>query len=432
MEELFVFLGSLFALLFTGMPIAIVLMLCCMLLIWYIDMGDLAYQLSFQLVSGTDNYILITVPFFILAGEIMKEGKISAQLIEFARVVVGRFRGGLGYATILACMLFAGLSGVAIADVSALGSILIPMMVAAGYDKAKSTGLVCSSALTAPIIPPSLPMIILGVTVGLSIGRLFVMGIVPGILLGLSIMAAWFIVVRRENYHDVTKVPARDVPMIVLKAFPALLLPIIIIVGIRMGLFTPTEGGAVACAYAFIVATCVNRALKLSRMPVLLFNAARSTAVVMFIVGGACAIGWIITMADVPNSLVELLGGLVEHPVLLMIALNIFLLAIGMVMDITPVTVIFAPVIFPIVEAAGIDVYYFAIIMILNLCIGLLTPPVGTVLFVGCSVSKLPMGSIVRGIAPFLIAEAAFLLVCLLVPDVIMAPARWLGAGSGS
>lgn len=429
MEELVVFLGSLFLLLFTGMPIAIVLMLCCMTLIWYIDMGDIAYQLSFQIVSGCDNYILITVPFFILAGEIMKEGGISEQLIKFAQAVVGRFRGGLGYATILACMLFAGLSGVAIADVAALGGILVPMMVAVGYDKARSTGLVCSAALTAPIIPPSLPMIILGVTVGLSIGRLFVMGIGPGVMLGLSIMVAWFFVVRRDNYRDVTRVPAKDMPLIFLKALPSLLLPIIIIVGIRMGYFTPTEGGAVACAYAFIVATVINRALRFSQLPNLFFNACKSTALVMFIVGGACAIGWIITMADVPASLVSLIGGLVDHPIALLIVLNIFLLCIGMVMDITPVTLIFAPVIFPIVEAAGIDVYYFAIIMILNLCIGLLTPPVGTVLFVGCSISKLSMVKIVKGIGPFLIAEITFLVLCLIFPAIIMAPASWLGAG---
>jgi tripartite ATP-independent transporter DctM subunit len=430
MEEIAVFLGSLFALLFTGMPIAIALMLCCLVLIWYTDIGDAAYQLSFQLVSGSDNYILITVPFFILAGEIMKEGGISSQLIKFAQAVVGRFRGGLGYAAILSCMLFAGLSGVAIADVAALGGILVPMMSAVGYDKGRSTGLVCASALTAPIIPPSLPMIILGVTVGLSIGRLFVMGIGPGIMLGLSIMVAWFIVVRRDGYKDVTKVPVRELPMIFAKAFPSLMLPVIIIVGIRMGYFTPTEGGAVACAYAFIVAFFINRALKLSKLPDILFEACKSTAVVMFIVGGACAIGWIITMADVPASLVELLSGLEEHPGLLLVILNIFLLCIGMVMDITPVTLIFAPVIFPLVQAAGIDVYYFAIIMILNLCIGLLTPPVGTVLFVGCSVSKLPMDKIVKGTLPFLIAELLFLGTCLLFPDLIMAPASWLGAGS--
>ena len=390
-------------------------------------MGDLPYQLSFQVVSGTDNYILITVPFFILAGEIMKHGGISKQLIDFAQAIVGRFRGGLGYVTILACMLFAGLSGVAIADVSALGGMLIPMMVASGYDKGRATGLVCSSALTAPIIPPSLPMIILGVTAGLSIGKLFVMGIIPGVLLGLSIMAAWFVMVRRDGITDVKRVPFKEVLPITIKAIPAILLPIIIIVGIRMGVFTPTEGGAVACVYAFLVATLINRQLKLSKIPQLCYDAMKSTAVVMFIVGGASAVGWMITMADVPAQLVELMQGLVEHKVLLLIVLNIMLLALGMVMDITPITLIFTPVLFPLVEAAGIDVYYFAVIMIINLCLGLLTPPVGTVLYIGCSVSNLKMGQVVKGIAPFLIAEFLFLGACLVFPQIITAPATWFG-----
>lgn len=425
--ELFIFLGSLFVLLFTGMPIAIVLFTCCLILLWFLDMGDLPYQLSFQVISGTDNYILITVPFFILAGEIMKHGGISKQLIEFAQVLVGRFRGGLGYVTILACMLFAGLSGVAIADVSALGGMLIPMMVACGYDKGRATGLVCSSALTAPIIPPSLPMIILGVTAGLSIGKLFVMGIIPGILLGFSIMIAWFIMVRRDGITDINKVPLNKILPITIKAFPAIMLPVIIIVGIRMGIFTPTEGGAVACVYAFLVSTLINKELKLSMIPTLCYDAIRSTAVVMFIVGGASAVGWMITMADVPAQLIGLMEGLVEHKILLLIVLNILLLALGMVMDITPITLIFTPVIFPLVEAAGIDVYYFAIIMIMNLCLGLLTPPVGTVLYVGCSVSKLKMGKVVRGIAPFLIAEFTFLFLCLLFPSIITAPAKWFG-----
>lgn len=426
--ELFIFLGSLFVLLFTGMSIAIVLFICCLILLWFLEMGDdLAYQLAFQVVSGTDNYILITVPFFILAGEIMKHGGISKQLIEFAQVIVGRFRGGLGYVTILACMLFAGLSGVAIADVSALGGMLIPMMVASGYDKGRATGLVCSSALTAPIIPPSLPMIILGVTAGLSIGRLFVMGIIPGILLGMSIMVAWFIMVRRDGITDVTKVPLNQVIPVTIKAIPAIMLPVIIIVGIRMGAFTPTEGGAVACVYAFLVSTIINRQLKLKMIPQLCYDAMRSTAVVMFIVGGASAVGWMITMADVPAQLVELMSGLVDHPIMLLIVLNILLLALGMVMDITPITLIFTPVLFPLVEAAGIDVYYFAIIMIINLCLGLLTPPVGTVLYIGCSVSKLKMGQVVRGIGPFLIAEFLFLILCLIFPQIITAPAAWFG-----
>ncbi len=194
-----------------------------------------------------------------------------------------------------------------------------------------------------------------------------------------------------------------------------------------MGAFTPTEGGAVACVYAFLVSTLINRQLKLSKIPQLCYDAMKSTAVVMFIVGGASAVGWMITMADVPAQLVELMSGLVEHKILLLIVLNIMLLALGMVMDITPITLIFTPVLFPLVEAAGIDVYYFAVIMIINLCLGLLTPPVGTVLYIGCSVSKLKMGQVVKGIGPFLIAEFLFLIACLVFPQIITEPAHWFG-----
>ncbi len=424
--ELFVFLGSLFTLLFTGLPIAIVLILCSIILLWWIDMYD-PLVLAHQIVGGSDNYILMTVPFFILAGEIMKHGGISQQLIGFAEAVVGRFRGGMGYVTILACMLFAGLSGVAIADVSALGSILIPMMVACGYNKGRATGLVCSASLTAPIIPPSLPLIILGVTVELSIGKLFVMGIVPGIMLGLSLMAAWFIMVRRDGYTDTKKLAPGEFLPLFIKALPSLLLPIIIIVGIRMGVFTPTEGGAVACMYAFFVAVVINRQLTFKQIPDLLFDAMKGAAAVMFIVGGASTIGWLLSMADVPAQLIDLMSGLVENPIMLMIALNLLLLALGMVMDITPIILIFAPVIFPLIRAAGIEPYYFSIVMIVNLCIGLITPPVGTVLYVGCSVSGLKLGEVVKGLLPFLIAEFLFLFVCIVFPQFILYPAKLFG-----
>jgi len=424
--ELFIFLGTLFVFLLTGIPVAIVLIICSLVLLRWLGLYD-PLVLAQQMITGTDNFILTTVPFFILAGEIMKHGGISARLIRFAQLLLGRLRGGMGYAGILACMLFAGLSGVAIADASALGSVLIPMMVAIGYDKGRATGLVCSSALTAPIIPPSVPMIILGVTVELSIGRLFVMGIVPGILLGLTLMVTWFFVVRRDGYHDTRITPLNEMLPVFLDALPALMLPVIIIVGIRMGFFTPTEGGAVACVYAFVVAACISRELRWKAIPDIFFNAVKGSATVMFIVCGAYTIGWLITIAQVPMQIVSLFEGLVDSPTLLVITLNMLLLALGMVLDITPIILIFAPVIYPLIRAAGIDPYYFAIIMILNLCVGLITPPVGTVLYVGCSVSNLKLDKVVRGILPFLAAEIIFLVACIMFPIIITGPARLFG-----
>lgn len=397
--EIFVFIGSLFALLITGIPVAFVLMLCAIILLWYIDMFD-ALLLSQQMLAGADSFILTAVPFFMLAGEIMKEGGISSRLIAFGQILVGRFNGGMGYVAILASMLFAGLSGAAIADVAALGAVLIPMMVKCGYNKANSTGLICASALSAPIIPPSIPLIILGVTVNLSIGKLFVMGIAPGILLGLVLMVVWYFIVRKGGFNDRVVFTKKQAIAIAIDAIPALLLPIIIIVGIRFGIFTPTEGGAVAAVYAFIVAVFVNKELKIKNCPKLFFNAVRTSAIVMFLVSTAYTIGWLITIAQVPLQIVDLLDGLVQSPFTLLIVLNFVLLGLGMVMDITPIILIFAPVFYPLINAAGIDPYYFALVMVINLSIGLITPPMGSVLFVGCSVSKLPITKLIRGVLP--------------------------------
>ena len=279
--EIIIFIGSLFALLLTGLPVAVVLMLCAVILMYTIDMFD-PLLLAQQMLTGADSFILTAVPFFMLAGEIMKEGGISSRLIAFGQVLVGRFNGGMGYVAILASMLFAGLSGAAIADVAALGAVLIPMMVKCGYKKPRSTGLICASALTAPIIPPSIPLIILGVTVNLSIGRLFIMGIAPGIILGLLLMVVWYFVVKKDGYQDRVVITGSEAVKIFFSAIPALLLPVIIVVGIRFGIFTPTEGGAVAAVYAFVVATVINRELKLKEIPRIFYNAVRTSAVVMF------------------------------------------------------------------------------------------------------------------------------------------------------
>ncbi len=424
--EIFVFIGSLFALLITGIPVAFVLMLCAIILLWYIDMFD-ALLLSQQMLAGADSFILTAVPFFMLAGEIMKEGGISSRLIAFGQILVGRFNGGMGYVAILASMLFAGLSGAAIADVAALGAVLIPMMVKCGYNKANSTGLICASALSAPIIPPSIPLIILGVTVNLSIGKLFVMGIAPGILLGLVLMVVWYFIVRKGGFNDRVVFTKKQAIAIAIDAIPALLLPIIIIVGIRFGIFTPTEGGAVAAVYAFIVAVFINKELKIKNCPKLFFNAVRTSAIVMFLVSTAYTIGWLITIAQVPLQIVDLLDGLVQSPFTLLIVLNFVLLGLGMVMDITPIILIFAPVFYPLINAAGIDPYYFALVMVINLSIGLITPPMGSVLFVGCSVSKLPITKLIRGVLPFLLAELGLLAAIVIFPEIITVPAEILG-----
>lgn len=424
--EFFVFLISLFVLLFTGIPIGFVLMLCGIIMMGYMGLDDTMIMAQ-QMIDGTSNYILTAIPFFILAGEIMHHGGISKRLVQFAELIVGRARGGLGYVTILASIMFAGLSGVAIADVSALGSILIPLMVEAGYRRDRSTGLVCASSLMAPIIPPSLPLIVLGVTVELSIGKLFMAGIFPGLFLGVCLMITWFFVVRKDGYTQALAVPREEIVPIVRAAIPAMLMPVIIIVGIRFGFFTPTEGGAVAAVYALLVAAFVYRELNFRKLMDALYNAAKGAATVMFIVATAYTVGWLITIAQVPQQIIAMFQGLTSSPVVLLLLLNLLLLALGMVLDLTPIILIFAPVIYPLIRAAGIDPYYFAIVMILNLCIGLLTPPVGTVLYVGCSVSGLKIGNIVRGITPFLLVELLVLVLLILFPQLVLVPLSYIG-----
>ena len=423
--EFFIFLVSLFVLLATGIPIAFAIMICAIIMMGYMGLDD-TMILAQQMVDGTSNYILTAIPFFILAGEIMHHGGISKRLVKFAELIVGRARGGLGYVTIVASIMFAGLSGVALADVSALGSILIPLMVAAGYRADRSTGLVCASSLMAPIIPPSLPLIVLGVTVELSIGRLFMAGIFPGLFLGMCLMGAWFWVVRKDGYTQAAKIPREEVLPIIFGAIPAMLMPIIIIVGIRFGFFTPTEGGAVAAVYALFVALVIHREMPLKMLGQVLYNAAKGTSTIMFIVATAYTVGWLVTIAQVPQQIIALFSGLTQSPKLLLLTINIMLLFLGMVLDVTPIILIFAPVIYPLIHAAGIDPYYFAIVMILNLCIGLLTPPVGTVLYVGCSVSGLRIDQVVRGILPFLLVELGVLLLFILFPQLIMVPLSWL------
>ena len=408
-----------------GLPIAFVLTISSIAAALYLGYPfDIICQRFF---TAIDSFPLMAIPLFMLAGSFMSKGGITEAIIAFALSIVGGIRGSLAHVVAISGIIMGGISGSGVADTAALGTVMVPEMKKRGYNVEFSAALVAASGAIGLIIPPSIAIIIYGVTTQSSIGDLFLAAILPGVAIGLGFLVYSWWYTRKHDYPAEGAVPFKEMVHRFRVAFWALLMPVMIIWGIRGGVFTPTEGGAVACVYAFLVSTLINRQLKLNMIPQLCYDAMRSTAVVMFIVGGASAVGWMITMADVPAQLVELMSGLVEHRILLLIVLNILLLALGMVMDITPITLIFTPVLFPLVEAAGIDVYYFAIVMIINLCLGLLTPPVGTVLYIGCSVSKLKMGQVVRGIGPFLIAEFIFLILCLIFPQIITAPAAWFG-----
>jgi TRAP-type transport system large permease protein len=420
-----IFLGSLIGVMLLGVPIAIALLVSGVALMIYLGMYD-AQIIAQNLIKGADNFPLMAIPFFILAGELMNRGGISKRIIDFALALVGHIRGGLGYVAIIASVLFAGLSGSAVADTAALGAILIPMMVSAGYNRNRSTGLIAASGIIAPVIPPSIPLIIFGVTGGVSITKLFMAGIVPGILMGVGLAIAWYFVSRNSTAKLYPRNSFKEVLQATWKASWALLLPVIIIVGLRGGIFTPTEAAVVAAFYALFVGVVVYRELKISQIYEVLIDSSKTTSVVMFLAAAAMVSAWLIAFANIPAQLSELLGPLVDSPFLLMIAIVIAVLLIGTAMDLTPTILILTPVLMPIVIKAGIDPVYFGIVFVLTTCIGLLTPPVGTVLNVATGVGKISMEDIMKGIWPFLIVHILVLFLLVFFPSIVTVPLEWL------
>ncbi|MBO8170207.1 MAG: TRAP transporter large permease subunit [Thermoanaerobacteraceae bacterium] len=419
-----VFFTSLFSLLLLGIPVAFVLVLCGIILMLYLGNFD-PQIISQNMVYGTNSFPLMAIPFFMLAGEIMAYGSLSQRIVDFATLLLGRVKGGLGYAAILASILFAGLSGSAVADAAALGGILIPLMNREGYQRDTSTALVASSGIIAPIIPPSIPMIIFGVTTGVSITKLFMAGIFPGIMLGLTLMFTWYLMTKKGNFSQGKKITFAEGIKIVKESIWALIMPIIIVGGIRFGIFTPTEAGSIAVMYALLVSIFVYKDIKFKDLSHIFVAAAKSTAVVMFVASAAIAVAWLLTIAQIPAQLADLFGGLIDNRIAFLITVNILLFLVGMVMDLTPAILIFAPVLLPVAKQAGIDPVYFGLLMVLNLTIGLITPPIGTVLYVGCGVGQVTLVNLVKKIWPFLVAEIIVLLLLVLFPSLVMVPFEW-------
>jgi TRAP-type transport system large permease protein len=420
------FLVVLFIGILVGLPVAFSLLLAAMALM--LQMGLFRADIIGQaLINGVDSFPLLAIPFFLVAGEVMSRGGLSKRIVRLAMALVGHRRGGLGYVAILTAILLAGLSGSAVADAAALVSILYPMMKQAGYPAGRSLGLLASGGIIAPIIPPSLPLILLGVAGNISIAKLFMAGIFPGLLMGLTLMVVWSIVIRGEDLETLPKATSAERWIAIKEGVWALLLPVIIIGGIRTGVFTPTEAAVVAAVYAIGVSTLVYRELSPLALYHTLVAAARTTAMVMFLVGCAMVAAWLITVAQLPQQLAVLLGPLVENPRLLMLCIMILVLLVGMVMDLAPTVLILVPLLMPVVTLAGIDPVYFGLMFILNCSIGLLTPPVGTVLNVVCGVGKVPLSQAVRGTAPFLMAYVALMGLFIVFPQIIIVPARILG-----
>jgi tripartite ATP-independent transporter DctM subunit len=419
-----VFLFSLLGAMALGMPIAFALLVCGAALMYQLNMMD-AQIIAQNLIAGADSFPLMAAPFFLLAGEIMNTGGLSKRIVNVALTLVGHVKGGLGYVVIVASCILAALSGSAVADAAALSALLFPMMVKAGHDPKKSAGLIAAGGIIGPIIPPSIGFIIFGVAAGLSISKLFLAGIVPGILIGLGLAVAWWWEVRQEHSVPPPKASRREVVHALVDGVWALALPGIIIFGLKFGIFTPTEAAVVCAVYALFVAMFIYRELKPKDLYRVFVTAAETTAIVMFLVAAALVSAWLITIAELPGQVAALLKPFMDSPMLLMIAMQVLVVIVGTALDMTPTILILTPVLMPIVKQAGIDPIYFGVLFIINNSIGLITPPVGTVLNVVCGVAKIKMDDIIKGVTPFMIAQLIVLFLLIVFPWLVTGPAKW-------
>ena len=420
-----IFSAGMLLLMSIGMNMALALVLTGAGMAWVLGFWD-TQLLAQNLVAGVDSFPLLAVPFFILAGELMNSGGISRRIIAMAQAWVGHIRGGLGFVAIGAAVLMASMSGSALADTAALATILLPMMRQQGYPMHTSAGLLASGGIIAPIIPPSMPFVIYGVTTNTSISALFISGIVPGLIMGAGLIVAWKLVLRKIELPRGEPLSMTERLRATAEAFWALLMPLIIIGGMKSGIFTPTEAAVVAAFYALVVALCVHREMKLTEVHGVLVRAAKTTAIVMFLCAGAQVASYMITLADLPSVLVSWLGPLVQSPRLLMAVMMVTLVIIGTALDLTPTILIFAPVMLPIAVKAGIDPVYFGLMFILNGAIGLITPPVGTVLNVVAGVGRLSMHQVIKGVNPFLATYLLILSVFVMFPQIVTAPVAWM------
>ncbi|MEO6294081.1 MAG: TRAP transporter large permease subunit [Burkholderiaceae bacterium] len=419
-----IFLGSMLAAMALGIPIAFSLLLCGAALMWHMNMFD-AQILAQNVIEGANSFPLLAVPFFMLAGEVMNAGGLSRRIVNFAMALVGHIKGGLGYVTIVAAVIMASLSGSAVADAAALTALLLPMMVAAGHDKARSAGLIASAGIIAPIIPPSIGFVIFGVAGGVSITKLFMAGIFPGLLLAVSLWFTWWYLVRKEVVMPPPRKSRSEVLIALKDATWALVLPLIIIFGLKFGIFTPTEAAVVAAVYAILISVFIYKELDFKKLVPLFMSSARTCAIVMFLVAAAMVSAWLITVANLPAQVVSLLEPLLSSPRLLMLAIMVLTMVVGTALDMTPTILLLTPVLMPVVKAAGIDPVYFGVLFIINNAIGLITPPVGTVLNAVAGVGKMGMDEVTKGVVPFMIAQFAIMFLMVMFPQLVMVPARW-------
>ncbi|HEY8099896.1 MAG TPA: TRAP transporter large permease subunit [Burkholderiaceae bacterium] len=420
-----IFLSCLVFLIILGMPIAFALMLTGIALMYQLNFFD-AQLVAQNMLSGADVYALMAIPCFMLAGELMNAGGISKRIINLAVGFVGHIQGGLGYVAIAATLLLGCFSGSALADTAAVATLLVPMMRDHGYPVPRSAALIAAGGVIAPIVPPSMAFIIFGIATNTSISSLFMAGIVPALLRALGLVIVWRMLAGKMTVTLQPKSTWTQRWKALVNASWALVLPIIIVGGLKFGLFTPTEAAAVAAVYALFVSLFVYREVKFTQLFDLLVNAARTTSTVMFLCAAALVSSYMVTLADLPAQVTDFLGPLVTHPKLLILAVMLLLLAIGNVMDLTPTILVMGPVLMPIMVVAGVDPTYFGVMFILVGTLGLIHPPVCTVLNVVCGVAKISLESATRGIWPFLLVETLLVFLFVFFPGLITVPLAWI------
>lgn len=420
-----IFVGSLLGSMAIGTPVAIALLICGIALMLHIGMLD-SQILAQNLIGGADSFALMAVPFFMLAGELMNAGGLSRRIINIAITLVGHKRGGLGYVAIVAALIMASISGSAVADTAALAAILLPMMRNVGYNVPRAAALVAAGGIIAPVIPPSIGFVVFGVAAGVSITQLFMAGIVPGVIMATALTLTWWLVAGDEPVAHREKASSKQVIKALLDGLWALGMPVIIVGGMRMGVFTPTEAAVVAASYAAFVGAFIYRELKFSDLRGVLLSSLKTSAAIMFLVAAAMVSAWLITIADVPGQAASLLGPLIEHKTLLLIVMMLLVLVIGTVLDFIPTILILTPVFMPIVKQVGIDPVYFGVMFIIATAVGLMTPPVGTVINVACAIAKTPMEQVIKTALPFILSQIIVIALLIIFPELVTAPGKWL------
>lgn len=373
-----------------------------------------------RLFTGTDSFPLMAIPFFMLAGELMEAGGISRRLFDFAHALVGFVTGGLAMVAVVAAMFFAGISGAAAADTAAVGAVSIPAMIRKGYKKGFAAAVQAAGGSIGVIIPPSIPMIIFGVVGGVSIGKMFLGGFIPGALIGGSLMAVNYFLAKKAGYERDSFLGVKTIGKTFIGAFWALLMPLIILGGILGGVFTPTEAAVVAVVYGAIVGFCIYRELKVTELPRIFANAAISTSTVMLLIATANIFGWILTAERVPQSVAAYLVSLTSSPTVLYSLILVCLLVVGTFMETSASLIILTPVFLPVIKQFGIDPVHFGVVMVTALAIGMLTPPLGICLFISCNIAQIQLSEIIKYILPFLLVMIGVLLIMTYVPDIVM------------